>query len=67
MHTRPPTRPTMRVPRRDVAAVAAAVLAPFLAALAPLPLRTRVTLTDLALLMGVAVWAPAPEDPPGGV
>ncbi|MEU4063094.1 DUF4118 domain-containing protein [Streptomyces wedmorensis] len=47
----------MRMPFRDVAAVAAAVLAPFLAALALLPLRTSVTPVNLALLLVVVVVA----------
>ncbi|MER8045423.1 DUF4118 domain-containing protein [Streptomyces sp. NPDC094032] len=49
----------MRIPRRDVAALVAAVLAPFLAALALLPLRTSVTHTNLALLLVVVVVAVA--------
>ncbi|MFJ6411143.1 DUF4118 domain-containing protein [Streptomyces hydrogenans] len=49
----------MRTPPRDVAALAAAVLAPFLAALALLPLRGSATRINLALLMVVVVVAVA--------
>ncbi|MFJ3766453.1 DUF4118 domain-containing protein [Streptomyces sp. NPDC090082] len=47
----------MRVPLRDTVAVAAGVLAPFVAALGLLPLRTSVTHTNLALLLVVVVVA----------
>ena len=49
----------MRMPFRDAAALAAAVLAPFLAALALVPSRTSVTPTNLALLLVVVVVAVA--------
>ncbi|MFI8520307.1 DUF4118 domain-containing protein [Streptomyces sp. NPDC085481] len=49
----------MRLPLRDAAALAAAVLAPFLVALALLPLRTGLTHTNLALLLVVVVVAVA--------
>ncbi|MFE7330057.1 hypothetical protein ACFU8W_34850 [Streptomyces sp. NPDC057565] len=64
----------MRIAPRDVTTVTAAVLAPFLAALALLPLRTSVTHTNLALLLVVVVvvvsapgnrFARAPATPPG--
>ncbi|MEV7279324.1 DUF4118 domain-containing protein [Streptomyces sp. NPDC093111] len=49
----------MRMPFRDVAAVMAALLAPLLAALMLLPLRTSVSPTDLALVLVVVVVAVA--------
>ncbi|HEY9370310.1 DUF4118 domain-containing protein [Streptomyces sp.] len=49
----------MKYPLRDALAVAAGLLAPFLAALALLPLRTSVTHTNLALLLVVVVVAVA--------
>ncbi|WP_225802356.1 DUF4118 domain-containing protein [Streptomyces sp. NK15101] len=47
----------MRMPIRDVVAVTAAVLAPFLVALTLLPLRRSVTSTNLALVLVVVVVA----------
>ncbi|MGW4700528.1 DUF4118 domain-containing protein [Streptomyces sp. NPDC004285] len=47
----------MRIPLRDTVAVAAGVLAPLVAALVLLPLRTSVTHTNLALLLVVVVVA----------
>ncbi|MEU2234737.1 DUF4118 domain-containing protein [Streptomyces vietnamensis] len=47
----------MRTSLRDAVALAAAVLAPFLMALALLPLRTSLTHTNLALLLVVVVVA----------
>ncbi|MFJ5712854.1 DUF4118 domain-containing protein [Streptomyces sp. NPDC093105] len=47
----------MRVPFRDVTAVAAAVIAPFLVALALLPVRASVAPTNLALVLVVVVVA----------
>ncbi|MFG2112010.1 DUF4118 domain-containing protein [Streptomyces sp. NPDC048718] len=49
----------MRMPLRDAAALAAAVLAPFLVALALVPARTGLTETNLALLLVVVVVAVA--------
>ncbi|MFF3837806.1 DUF4118 domain-containing protein [Streptomyces sp. NPDC001930] len=49
----------MRFPLRDTTAVAAGLLAPFVAVLALTPLRTQVTHTDLTLLLVVVVVAVA--------
>ncbi|MFE6099318.1 DUF4118 domain-containing protein [Streptomyces laurentii] len=49
----------MRMPLRDVAALVAAVTAPFLVALALVPVRTGLTSTNLALLLVVVVVAVA--------